>query len=101
MADARAAMASWRRLPWWKWLVVAAVAWVAYSALKPGPSLDGAPNVNGLTLPVAEQQLRAHEFSADVHDDALFGVLVPSHFTVCQEHSPDGHIVVLDVAKQC
>lgn len=85
----------------WVLLVVVAViaAVVIRNATKGPVNLHGAPNVDGLTLNVAENQLRRHGFSADVHSDALFGVLVPSHFIVCSEHPPNGRLVVLDVAK--
>jgi beta-lactam-binding protein with PASTA domain len=95
----------WDRQPRWKWLVLAVALWIVIGlSLKlasGGTDLRGAPNVQGLTLDVAEQQLKNHGFGADVHDNALFGVIVASHFTVCDEHSPIGHLVVVDVSKQC
>jgi hypothetical protein len=91
----------WKRQPAWKWIVLIVVAFIAYSVLKPGVDLHGAPNVKGLTLPVAEQQLKAHGFSADVHTNALFGVIVSQHYYVCSENSPQGHLVVVDAEKKC
>jgi hypothetical protein len=63
--------------------------------------LGGAPDVKGLTLDVAEQQLKHAGFGVSVKDDALFGVVIPSHFTVCKQHSPSGKLVPVDVSKQC
>jgi hypothetical protein len=63
--------------------------------------LHGAPKVVGLTLPSAQQQLDAAGYTDSVKSDAMFGVVIPSHFTVCAEHSPVGHMVPLDVSKQC
>jgi hypothetical protein len=64
-------------------------------------SLNGAPNVVGLTLPSAEQTLQNAGYTDSVKTDALFGVIIPDHFTVCTEHSPVGQAVPLDVSKQC
>jgi hypothetical protein len=63
--------------------------------------LKGAPNVKGLSLPSAEAVLHRQGYSASVSDDALFGVVIASHFTVCDEHTPNGHLVPLDVSKDC
>jgi beta-lactam-binding protein with PASTA domain len=63
--------------------------------------LGGAPNVKGLTLDVAEQQLKGAGFGVSVKDDSMFGVVVPAHFTVCKQHSPNGKLVPVDVSKQC
>jgi hypothetical protein len=95
----------WRRQGGWKWIALIIVVVIVVAsiskALKGPVNLHGAPNVQGLTLDVAEQQLRARGFGTDVHDNALFGVIVASHFTVCDEHPPIGHLVVLDVSKHC
>jgi hypothetical protein len=63
--------------------------------------LGGAPNVAGLTLDVAQQQLKEAGFGVSAKDDSLFGVLIPSHFTVCTQHTPNGKLVPLDVSKRC
>jgi beta-lactam-binding protein with PASTA domain len=63
--------------------------------------LGGAPNVKGLTLDAAQAQLKSAGYGVSVKDDAMFGVVIPSHFTVCSEHSPQGKLVPLDVSKQC
>ena len=81
----------------------AALAALALTAAGCGGSEDlkGAPNVKGLALPSAEAVLHKHGYSASVSDDALFGVIIKSHFKVCDEHAPDGHLVPIDVSKDC
>jgi hypothetical protein len=64
-------------------------------------NLDGAPNVNGLSLPSAEEQLEAHGYKASVTTEALFGVIIKSHYTVCSEGTPDGKLVPIKVEKEC
>jgi hypothetical protein len=85
----------------WVLLVIVAViaAVVIRNATKGPVNLHGAPNVDGLTLDVAKKVLHRRGFTADVHSDGLFGVFVPSHFIVCDEHPPNGRLVLLDVAK--
>jgi hypothetical protein len=63
--------------------------------------LHGAPNVKGLALPDAEQQLKEAGFTPSIKTDALFGVIVPEHFSVCNEGSPNGKLVPLTVSKEC
>lgn len=63
--------------------------------------LKGAPNVKGLVLPDAKAQLEKAGFAASVKTDAVFGVLVESHYTVCKEHSPNGKLVPIEVSKSC
>jgi hypothetical protein len=64
-------------------------------------NLNGAPNVKGLSLPSAEEQLEAHGYKASVTTGALFGVIVRSHYTVCSESTPDEKLVPIKVEKQC
>jgi hypothetical protein len=66
-----------------------------------GTDLRGAPNVKGLALPDAEQQLKQAGYAPSVKTDALFGVIIPEHFSVCDEGSPNGKLVPLTVSKQC
>jgi len=63
--------------------------------------LAGAPDVRGLPLPEAKTQLESAGYAAAVSDDATFGVIIESHFTVCDEHSPKGSLVPIDVSKDC
>jgi uncharacterized lipoprotein YajG len=58
------------------------------------------PNVEGLTLDVAEKQLKAAGFKADPRNtDTAFGIVLPQDFTVCQQDSPRGTIVPLLAQK--
>jgi hypothetical protein len=66
-----------------------------------GTDLGGAPSVKGLALPDANKQLQAAGFNSSVTDDSLFGVIVESHFTVCNQGTPNGKLVPLKVSKQC
>jgi hypothetical protein len=58
-------------------------------------------NVKGLSLPSAEEQLNAAGYKASVTTQALFGVIVKSHYTVCSEGTPDGKLVPIKVEKKC
>jgi hypothetical protein len=81
--------------------VVLLAVFAIYEIAKPGVNLHGAPEVRGLTLPAAEQLLRQKGYTADVHTNALFGVIIPQHFYVCSESAPQGKLVVVDAEKQC
>lgn len=63
--------------------------------------LAGAPDVTGLPLPEAKTQLKQAGYAAAITDDAAFGVVIESHFTVCKEHAPKGQLVRIEVSKQC
>lgn len=64
---------------------------------KPDPA---GPDVRGMTLPKAKATLKKAGVTASVHaQDALFGVLIPSNFVVCDEAAINGHMVRLEVAK--
>lgn len=80
-------------------LTVGAIAAAALAGC--GGGLGDAPDVRGLSLPEARHQLKAAGYSASVTDDAMFGVIIPSHFTVCDESGPKGNLVPLKVSKEC
>jgi hypothetical protein len=61
----------------------------------------GAPNVEGLSLPAAKQRLQNAGYNADVSSDGLFGVIVEENWVVCDQSEPSGHLVPLDVSKDC
>jgi hypothetical protein len=63
--------------------------------------LHGAPNVKGLALPDARAELKRAGYEASVKTDALFGVIIEEHFTVCDENSPNGRLVPITANKQC
>lgn len=49
------------------------------------------PNVVGLKLPVANERLRAAGWiPKPFNTDTLFGIVVPSHYTVCHQYRPIG-----------
>jgi hypothetical protein len=81
-------------------IAVVVVVVVALSACG-SANLDGAPNVKGLSLPSAEEELQAAGYKASVTTGALFGVIVRSKYTVCSESTPDGKLVPLKVEKEC
>ena len=80
---------------------VAALAVLGLASCGGSEDLGSAPDVRGLSLPTAEQQLKKSGFSADVSSDGLFGVLVEENWTVCDQSSPKGRLVPLDVSKDC
>lgn len=52
------------------------------------------PNVVGMRLPAAEAELSAAGFSTVAENtDTTFGILVPSHYTVCEESKLAGDSV--------
>lgn len=60
----------------------------------------GPPNVVGLNLVVAEEHLRsAGWIPKPFNTDTLFGIVVPSHYTVCHEYRPIGKRVRLLAQK--
>jgi beta-lactam-binding protein with PASTA domain len=82
-------------------MVVALVVVTGFVASGCSEDLGGAPNVKGLTLDVAQQQLKTAGFGVSAKDDSMFGVVIPAHFTVCAQHTPSGKLVPLDVSKRC
>ena len=80
---------------------------IACEDLSAGPSRGllelrrgGPPNVVGLNLVVAEARLRsAGWIPRPFNTDTLFGIVVPSHYTVCHEYRPIGHKVRLLAQK--
>jgi Excalibur calcium-binding domain len=58
------------------------------------------PNVVGLKLPVASERLRAAGWiPRPFNTDTLFGIVVPSHYTVCHQYRPIGKKVRLLAQK--
>ena len=84
-----------------KWGTTATVVMALAAAGCGGSDLGGAPNVQGLNLPDANKQLESAGYSSSVTTDAMFGVLVKSNYTVCEQKSPTGQLVPLEVSKQC
>lgn len=85
-------------------LVVLALGLVSGSlaTASPQPQLEkaGPPNVVGLNLVVAEERLRDQGWiPRPFNTDTLFGIVVPSHYTVCHEYRPIGEKVRLLAQK--
>lgn len=58
------------------------------------PEPEEAPNVVGMRLPEAESTLSAAGYTTEPENtDTTFGILVPSHYTVCEQSEPHGSVV--------
>jgi hypothetical protein len=64
-----------------------------------GPDLGDAPDTRGMVLPDAQKVLKEAGYEATVKSDGAFGVVVPSHFVVCDEERINAQFVRLEVAK--
>jgi hypothetical protein len=61
---------------------------------------SGPPDVVGLNLVVAEERLNSDGWvPKPFNTDTLFGIVVPSHYTVCHEYQPIGKRVRLLAQK--
>ncbi len=85
-------------------LVVLALGLIGGSVAtaSPRPQLEkaGPPNVVGLNLVVAEERLRDDGWTPrPFNTDTVFGIVVPSHYTVCHEYRPIGKKVRLLAQK--
>lgn len=61
---------------------------------EPEPEPEEAPNVVGMRLPEAESTLSAAGYTTEPENtDTAFGIVVPSHFTVCEQSDPHGDVV--------
>jgi hypothetical protein len=59
-----------------------------------------APNVIGLPLDVAEELLEEAGYrAAATNTDTTFGIMVPSHYTVCTQGNPRGSLVPMLAQK--
>ena len=60
----------------------------------PAPEPEEAPDVVGMRLPEAESTLSAAGYRTEAENtDTSFGILVPSHYTVCEQSEPHGSVV--------
>ncbi len=58
------------------------------------------PNVLGLPLPAAKQMLQQAGYKTLAKNtDTTFGIIVPSHYTICNQGKPRGDIVVVLAQK--
>lgn len=66
----------------------------ASSESAPEPEPEEAPNVVGMRLPEAESTLSAAGYTTEPENtDTTFGIVVPSHYTVCEQSEPHGSVV--------
>jgi len=60
----------------------------------PEPEPEEVPDVVGMRLPEAESTLSAAGYTTEAENtDTSFGILVPSHYTVCEQSEPHGSVV--------
>jgi beta-lactam-binding protein with PASTA domain len=58
------------------------------------------PNVVGMRLPQAQAELRAAGYRTRAENtDTVFGIVVPSHYTVCEQSEPSGNVVTVLAQK--
>lgn len=66
----------------------------AAEAAAPEPEPSEPPDVVGLTLTVAESELKSAGFQVDAsNNDTMFGIVNPDNYTVCTQDPPRGSIV--------
>ncbi len=67
---------------------------------EPAPEPEEVPDVVGMRLPEAESTLSAAGYTTDPENtDTTFGIVVPSHYTVCEQSEPHGSVVNLLAQK--
>lgn len=82
------------------WCLVVLTALIAAIASGCQDDLQGAPDVQGLALPDARRELKRAGYEPSVQaKDGTFGVIVEENWSVCEEHSPKGRLVPLEVKK--
>lgn len=58
------------------------------------PEPEEAPDVVGMRLPEAESTLSAAGYTTEPENtDTTFGIVVPAHYTVCEQSEPHGSVV--------
>lgn len=63
-------------------------------APEPESEPEEVPNVVGMRLPEAESTLSAAGYTTEPENtDTTFGIVVPSHYTVCEQSEPHGSVV--------
>jgi hypothetical protein len=67
---------------------------------KPAPAPQSPPNVVGERLPEAKVKLQEAGYTVKAtNTDTTFGILVPSHYTICKQSPPQGNVVVVLAQK--
>jgi len=66
----------------------------------PEPEPEEVPEVVGLRLPQAEAALSAAGYRTKAENtDTVLGIVVPSHYTVCEQAEPQGNVVTVLAQK--
>jgi hypothetical protein len=61
---------------------------------EPEPEPEEVPDVVGMRLPEAQSTLKAAGYRVQAENtDTAFGIVVPSHYTVCEQSGPHGEVV--------
>jgi hypothetical protein len=67
---------------------------------EPENELEPVPDVVGLRLPQARSTLSAAGYTTRAENtDTTFGIVVPSHYTVCEQSDPQGTVVTVLAQK--
>ncbi len=61
---------------------------------------QGPPNVVGMKLPEAQSALQSAGYTVKAtNTDTAFGIVIPSHYTVCTQSEPRGSVVTVLAQK--
>ncbi len=67
---------------------------------EPEPEPEEVPDVVGMRLPEAKSTLSAAGYSTQAENtDTTFGIVIPSHYTVCTQSEPHGNVVTVLAQK--
>jgi beta-lactam-binding protein with PASTA domain len=70
------------------------------SAPEPEPEPEEVPSVVGMRLPEAKSTLSAAGYRTQAENtDTAFGIVVPSHYTICEQSEPHGDVVTVLAQK--
>ena len=66
----------------------------------PEPEPEEVPDVIGMRLPQARSTLSAAGYMTRAENtDTTFGIVIPSHYTVCEQSDPQGNLVTVLAQK--
>lgn len=72
----------------------------AESAAEAEAEPEEVPNVVGMRLPQAKSALSAAGYTTRAENtDTTFGIVVPSHYTICEQSEPQGNVVTVLAQK--
>jgi beta-lactam-binding protein with PASTA domain len=64
------------------------------------PEPEEVPSVVGMRLPEAKSTLRAAGYQTQAENtDTTFGIVIPSHYTICEQSEPHGDVVTVLAQK--